>query len=85
MAQWHKPVILNARIGVQFPFEEKIYLFIFIFEFLRSGVEAKRGVEFRHSTRNASRGTECVNTRFPLPTLLYASRTREAQREADFI
>ena len=23
--------------------------------FLRSGVEAKRGVEFRHSTRNASR------------------------------
>ena len=35
---------------------EKIkYLFTFIFSFLRSGVEAKRGVEFRHSTRNASR------------------------------
>ena len=27
----------------------------FIFPFLRSGVEAKRGVEFCHSTRDASR------------------------------
>ena len=26
----------------------------FIFPFLRSGVDAKRGVEFRHSARNAS-------------------------------
>ena len=31
------------------------YLFTFIFSFLRFGIEAKRGVEFRHSTRNASR------------------------------
>ena len=31
------------------------YLFKFMFPFLRSGVEAKRGVEFRHSARNASR------------------------------
>ena len=33
--------------------DEMKYLFIFIFSFLISGVEAKRGVEFRHSTRNA--------------------------------
>ena len=30
--------------------EEVKYLFTFIFSFLRSGVEANRGVEFRHST-----------------------------------
>ena len=35
--------------------EEMKYLLKFIFQFLRSGVEAKRGVEFCHSTRNASR------------------------------
>ena len=28
---------------------------LFIFPFLRSGVEAKRGLKFCHSTRNASR------------------------------
>ena len=32
-----------------------VYLIKFYFHFLRSGVEAKRGVEFRHSTCNASR------------------------------
>ena len=31
------------------------YLFTFVFSFLRSGVEDKRGVEFCHSTRNPSR------------------------------
>ena len=46
----------------------------FMLSFLRYGVKDKRGVEFCHSTRNASRirqkwGTECLNTRFPLPTL----------------
>ena len=35
--------------------EEVKYLFTFIFSFLRSGVEAKRGTEFRHSTRINSR------------------------------
>ena len=35
--------------------EETKYLFKFIFPFLRSGVEAKRGVEFCHSTRNPYR------------------------------
>ena len=33
--------------------EEMKYLLKFIFPFLRSGVEAKRGVELCHSTRNA--------------------------------
>ena len=37
----------------------------------RSGVEVKRGFEFCHSTRNASR-IQCLNTRFPLPTVLCA-------------
>ena len=36
----------------------------------------KRSVKFRHSTSNVSnwagRGVECLDTRFPLPTLLYA-------------
>ena len=35
--------------------EEMKYLLKFIFPFLRSGVEVKRGVEFCHSTRNDSR------------------------------
>ena len=30
-----------------------IYLFKFIISFVRSGVEVKRGVVFRHTTRNA--------------------------------
>ena len=34
---------------------EMKYLFTFIFSFLRSDDEAKRSVEFRHLTRNASR------------------------------
>ena len=37
------------------PLEEIKYLFNFIFLFLRSDVEAKRGVEFCHSARNSSR------------------------------
>ena len=39
--------------GFRFPLEE--ILKIFIFPFLCSGVKKKRGVEFCHSTRNASR------------------------------
>ena len=42
--------------------EEMKYLLKFIFPFLRSGVEAKRGVEFCRSTRNASRINECLHT-----------------------
>ena len=45
---------VTARHSVRSPLEMK-YLFKFIFPFLRSGVKAKRSVEFRHSTRNVSR------------------------------
>ena len=40
------------RLRVRFPLEQMNYL---IFSFLRSGAEAKRGVELRHSKRNASK------------------------------
>ena len=64
-------------LWVRSPLEEIKYLLKFIFPFLRSGVEAKRGVEFCHLTRNASRirqkvGNVLFYTRFPLPTLLCA-------------
>ena len=36
------------------------FLFTFIFSFLRYSAEAKRCVEFRHSTRNASRSRRKV-------------------------
>ena len=59
--------------------EEMKYLLKFIFKFLRSGVEVKRGVEFCHLTRTPEFGrkwgTECLNTRFPLPTLLCAGHS----------
>ena len=52
------------------------YLFTFIFSFLRSGVEAKRGVESTTQNEILSEfggkwATECLNTRFPLPTYYY--------------
>ena len=40
-------------LWVRSPLEEVKYLLKFIFPFLHSGVEDKRGVEFCHSTRNA--------------------------------
>ena len=56
VAQEHKYVTVNATgFGCRFSLEEMKYLFKIIFLLLRSGVEAKRGVEFCHSTRNASR------------------------------
>ena len=42
-------------LWVRSPVVKMKYLFKFIFPFFRSGVGAKRGVEFRQSTRNASR------------------------------
>ena len=42
-------------LWVRSPLEEMKYLLKFIFPFLHSGIEVKRGVEFCHSTRNASR------------------------------
>ena len=55
--QQSKDVPLNAT-GYGFGgcgLEEIKYLFKSIFSFRRSSVEAKRGVEFRHSPLNASR------------------------------
>ena len=43
--------VTRSDVG-KFHLEEIGYL---IFSFLRSGVSAKRGVEFRHSTHNVSR------------------------------
>ena len=48
MAQGHKVCEIDW-LWVRCPLEEKKYLFTFKFSFLRSGVEAKRGVKFRHS------------------------------------
>ena len=46
--------------------EEIQYLFKFIIPFLLSGVEAKRGVEFRHSTCNAFRIRQKYQSPFDL-------------------
>ena len=64
------------------------YLFKCIFLFLRSGVVEKRGVEFLHLTRNASRirrkeGKGVKVTEFSLSTLL-RDRVCGIQREVDF-
>ena len=48
-------VTVKSILWVRSPFEEIKYLLTCKFSFLRSGVEVKRGVEFCHSTRNASR------------------------------
>ena len=50
VAHGHKVVIVTCRLWVRFLLEEMKYLFKFILPFLRSGVEAERGVVFRHST-----------------------------------
>ena len=54
---------------VETPLEEMKYLFTFIFSFLSSGVEAKRGVEFCHSTPNASRIRQKVGNERSVLTL----------------
>ena len=41
-------------LWIRSPVDKMKYLLKFTFVLLHSGVEAKRGVEFRHSTRNAS-------------------------------
>ena len=77
---WYSGTKCDCKIDwlwVRSPLEEMKYLLKFIFPFLRSGVETKRGVEFCHLTRNASRIRQKVEnrvsyTRFPLPILLYA-------------
>ena len=52
MAQKHKVGLRHDKLWIQFPLGKIKYL---LFSFLRSGVEVKRGVESRHSSRNASR------------------------------
>ena len=56
------------------------YLFTFTFSYLRCGVDAKRGVEFRHLARNASTsnsaaesGERSVST---LGSLYYLSKVK---------
>ena len=48
----------HDRLWIWFPIQKIKY---FTFSFLRSGVEAKHGDEYRHNT----------NTKLPLPTLLH--------------
>ena len=63
VAQGHK--LCDCKIDwlwIRLPLEMK-YLFKFIFPFLRSSVEAKCGVEFRLSIRNASRKRRKVGNR----------------------
>ena len=55
VAQRHKGVTVKRRLWVPSSLEEIKYLFKCIFPFLRSDVKAKRSVEFRHSTHNASK------------------------------
>ena len=55
---WHRGTKCNCKIDwlwVRLPLKEMKYSFKLTFLFLRSGVEAKRVVESRHSKRNASR------------------------------
>ena len=64
-------------LWVRSPLEDMKYLLKFIFPFLRSGVEAKRVLlsSAQHAMSpefGRNWGTECLNTRFPLPTLLCA-------------
>ena len=57
----------HERLWVRFPLQKNKYL---IFSFHGSGVEAKRGVEFRYSTRNLQNFTEneVINNSHPLST-----------------
>ena len=61
--------------------EEMKYLFIFLL--LRSGVEAKRGVDFRHSTHNASRTQRKVGNRVCDPQLSAYAAVCGIQRDAE--
>ena len=63
---WRRGIKCDCKIDwlwVRSPLEEMKYLLKFIFPFLRSGVEAKRDVEFCHSTRNVSRIQQKVGNR----------------------
>ena len=71
------------RLWIRFPLEGDNYL---IFSFLRSGVEAKRGVEFHHSIHSASsirrkmkKGVSYI--RFPLPMPFCAGHSVKLKRK----
>ena len=59
------------------------YLLKFIFSFLRSGVKVKRGVEFCHLTRNASRVRQKVGNGSVLTLGCLYPAVCGIQREAD--
>ena len=52
VAQGHKDCKIEC-LWVRSPLEKMKYLFKCIFPFILSGIKANRGIEFRHSTRNA--------------------------------
>ena len=63
----------HGWLRVRFPMNEEMkYLFTFIFQFFRSGVETKRGVppEF-----GGNAGTANLNTKFALPIPLCAGNS----------
>ena len=62
---WRRGTKCDCKLDwlwVRSPLEEIKYIFTFIFSFLRSGVQTKRGAGFRHLTRNVSR-QKVVNER----------------------
>ena len=73
--------------GVRSLLKEIKYLFKFIFSFLRFGVMAKCGVEFRHSYAmlpefGGKWGADCHNTRFLLPKLLFAEYSLKLNKKS---
>ena len=65
------------RLWVRFLLEEMKY---FIFSFLRSSVEVKRGVEFHHSTRNAAKVFFVCLFLHGVPYLATCGIQREAEK-----
>ena len=69
--------VKSTGSGVRSPLEEVKYLFKFIFPFLRSSVEQSAALNSSIQLKIPPElvrksGTECLNTRLPLPTLLCA-------------
>lgn len=70
-----KRVTLRGRMLVRIPLEDGRRRKYLIFTFLRSSVEAKRSVDFRHSTRKLSEAFRkwttavTLSSQFIMPTL----------------
>ena len=80
VAKRHKVWLWNQLVVSSNPLEKIKYLFKFVFLFIRSGIEAKPELSSvtQHSMLPEFGGkwiTECLNTRFPLPTLLQVRDT----------